>query len=91
MKFVAIDVEGCAGSKADETTGVDPGLFYLLYEAEPSYPIEPGVKEPSLHKTALAPGRCARGWITFEIPQTATAKYVYLKTAGARVAWILSK
>jgi hypothetical protein len=89
MKFVAIDVEGCAGSNADETTGIDPGLFYLLYQAEPSYPIDPGVKEPSLHKTVLAPGRCARGWITFEIPTTATSKYVYLKTAGARVAWIL--
>ena len=90
-KFVAIDVEGCAGSKADATTGVDPGLFYLLYSAEPTTPVEPGVKKPALHKTALAAGRCARGWITFEIPEAATPKYAFIKTAGARIAWILTK
>ena len=89
-KFVAIDAEGCAGSEADETTGIDPLLFYLQFQAQPYYPLPTGVKEPVLHQTALARGRCARGWITFEIPEGVTPQYAFFRTAGARQAWLLA-
>ncbi|MFY9589069.1 MAG: hypothetical protein WAT66_16640 [Actinomycetota bacterium] len=88
-KFVAIDAEGCAGENADEATGIDPLLFYLQYKADPYYPLNQGVKEPVLHQTALASGRCARGWITFEIPEDLKPQYAFFRTTG-RVAWLLT-
>jgi hypothetical protein len=90
MKFVAIDAEGCAGPNSDEKTGIDPVLFYLQYQAQPYYPLSAGVKQPVLHQTALARGRCARGWITFEIPETVTPQYAFFRSAAGRLAWLLT-
>ena len=88
LRFVAIDVEGCAGQKADENTGVDPLLFYLQIKAEPYYPVDQVVKEPALHKTVLAPGGCARGWVTFQIPIDSKPQYALFRST-ARIAWTL--
>jgi hypothetical protein len=90
QRFVAIDVEGCAGPSADANTGIEPLLFYLQFKSEPLYPIDPGVRQPALHKTVLAPGRCARGWVTFEIPQASKPQYAFFRSTK-RIAWILPK
>jgi hypothetical protein len=88
LRFVAIDVEGCAGKNADENTGIEPILFYLQIEAQPYYPVDQVVREPALHNTVLAPGRCARGWITFQIPSGGKPQYALFRSA-ARIAWVL--
>ena len=88
LRFVAIDVEGCAGQNADENTGIDPLLFYLQIKTEPYYPVDQVVREPALHKTVLAPGGCARGWVTFQIPIGSKPQYALFRSS-ARIAWTL--
>jgi hypothetical protein len=88
LRFVAIDVEGCAGKNADENTGVFPRLFYLQIERDPYYPVDQTVREPALHETVLAPGRCARGWVTFQIPIGKNPQYAVFRST-ARIAWVL--
>jgi hypothetical protein len=88
LRFVAIDVEGCAGKNADENTGIDPLFFYLQIERDPYYPVDQVVREPALHKTVLAPGRCARGWITFQIPVGAKPAYAFFRSTE-RIGWAL--
>jgi len=87
-RFVAIDVEGCAGKNADQNTGIEPLLFYLQLRTEPIYPIDQVVKEPALHKTVLAPGGCARGWITFQVPISSKPEYAFFRSLS-RIAWVL--
>jgi hypothetical protein len=89
-RFVAIDVEGCAGAEADQDTGIEPLLFYLQLKSQPIYPIDQIVKEPALHKTALAPGRCARGWVTFQVPSESKPEYAFFRSLS-RIAWVLPK
>jgi hypothetical protein len=88
LRFVAIDAEGCAGKNADENTGIDPVNFYLQIKSEPYYPIDQVVREPALHKTVLAPGGCARGWITFQVPIGSKPQYAVFR-GTARIAWVL--
>jgi len=87
-RFVAIDVEGCAGTNADQNTGIEPLLFYVQLRGQPIYPIDQVVKEPALHKTALAPGRCARGWVTFQVPSESKPQYAFFRSLS-RIAWVL--
>jgi uncharacterized protein DUF4352 len=89
-RFVAIDVEGCAGTNADENTGIEPLLFYLQLRSQPIYPIDQVVKEPALHKTSLAPGRCARGWVTFQVPMGSKPEYAFFRSLS-RIAWVLPR
>jgi hypothetical protein len=88
FRFVAIDVEGCAGPNADANTGIDPAFFYLQLKAEPYYPTSPGVREPILHNTVLAPGGCARGWVSFEVPESSKPQYAFFRSSK-RIAWVL--
>ena len=85
--FVAVDAEGCAGPTADEKTGISPQLFYLQIGRIPYYPVDP-VRQPALHTTALAPGGCTRGWITFEIPPNKKPEFVLFKSTRV-TAWRL--
>ena len=87
-KFVAADVEGCAGAKADQSTGLQPESFYLQVGDTAYHPVVPGVRKPELHQTVLAPGRCVRGWVTFQIPRSAKAQYLFVRTVP-RIAWKL--
>jgi len=78
--FVAFDVEGCAGAHADANTGITTAAFYLQLDLKhPPYNAVQPVKVPALHDTALAPGRCARGWITFEIPATPRPQFILFR------------
>jgi len=85
-KFVAFDVEGCAGAKADSQTGLQPESFYLQIGDAAYHPTVPGVRKPALHATVLAPGKCVRGWVTFQIPTAAKPQYLFVRTTP-RIAW----
>ncbi len=89
-RFVAIDVEGCAGKHADENTGIEPAVFYLQIGRKTYYPVDPGVREPALHKTVLAPGRCARGWVTIEIPEGGKPQLAFYRGL-TRIGWVLPR
>lgn len=87
--FIAFDIEGCAGPNADQNTGITAGLFYLQIDPKhpPYAPVDP-VRQPALHDTALAPGRCARGWVTFEVPKDLKPAYILFR-GPPRTAWHL--
>lgn len=84
--FAAADVEACAGSKADSTTGITPTAFHLEIGHFTAHPATAAAKEPALATTPLKAGQCARGWITFEVPQGAKVAYVIF-TGSKVVAW----
>lgn len=89
--FVAFDVEGCAGPNADQNTGITTGLFYVQLDLKhPPYNAVAPVKQPALHDTALAPGRCARGWITFEVPANLLPEDILFR-GSPPTAWRLPK
>jgi len=87
-KFVAVDVEACGGPKADAHTGIQPEAFYLQVGTAAYHPLTTGVRAPALHQTVLAPGRCARGWVTFQIPIAQKPQYLFVRTTP-RIAWKL--
>lgn len=87
--FIAFDIEGCAGPNADKNTGVTPGLFYLQIGPYAYNPVDP-VQQPALHDTVLAPNRCARGWVTFEIPKAEKPQFILFR-GNPRTAWRLPR
>lgn len=85
--YAAADVEACAGDDADDA-GVAPQFFHVeLRDHSALRPIQP-VKQPALQPTELAPGRCARGWISFSLPRT-LEPIVFALRSSSEVAWRL--
>jgi hypothetical protein len=64
--FFAVDVEGCAGSKA-VVAGINPFEFELVMADNTRARDSAGTKAPELHVAAQPAGTCNRGWITFEV------------------------
>ncbi len=83
--FADIDAEGCAGPSAGPNTGIGPQFFYLQLGQSAYHPVGTS-KEPALRATKLAPGQCARGWVTFEIPQGAKPQYAIFNSSKV-IAW----
>lgn len=81
--FADIDAEGCAGADAGPNAGVGPQAFRLQVGQSAYYPVGTS-KEPALRATKLAAGQCARGWVTFELPQGAKPQYALFE--GSKVA-----
>lgn len=72
-KYGAADVEACAESKAGSINPFD----FTLQMAD-NRRIEHGIggPEPALHHTELPPGDCARGYVTFDVPDAGTPAYL---------------
>ncbi len=85
--FADIDAEGCAGPSAGPNTGIGPQFFYLQIGQSAYHPVGTA-KEPALRATKLASGQCARGWVTFEIPQGAKPQYAIFNSSKV-IAWQL--
>ena len=85
--FADIDAEGCAGPNAGPNTGIGPQFFYLQVDQSAYHPVGTS-KEPALRATRLAPGQCARGWVTFELPQGAKPQYAIFNSSKV-IAWQL--
>jgi len=83
--FADIDAEGCAGANAGPNTGIGPQAFYLQIGQSAYHPVGTS-KEPALRPTRLAAGQCARGWVTFEIPDGAKPQYAIFNSSKV-VAW----
>jgi hypothetical protein len=86
--YAAADLEACAGAAAEQDVGVAPGMFRVeLADKTPWPPVQPA-KQPALQPTELAPGRCARGWVTFSLPKNVSPLLVTMRTS-TDVAWRL--
>jgi uncharacterized protein DUF4352 len=84
--FAAADVEACGGPTADSRTGITPAAFHLEIGHFSIHPAAVDAREPGLASTPLSPGKCVRGWITFEVP--GGSKVAYVIFAGSKVvAW----
>lgn len=74
--FAAADVEACGGPHADATTGITPARIHLQVGRYSIPPSATPQRQPALRDSPLPPGRCVRGWVTFELPQGARPAYV---------------
>lgn len=83
--FVAADVEACAGADADVMTGVS-ALFFSVETDVRFYPPGPLVRHPDLHDAMLAPNGCARGWVTFLIPEKERLASVWFQ-GSSNIEW----
>lgn len=88
-QFVAIDVEGCAGAKA-QSVGVFSQSFALAMADNTR--ITPGIilgKEPSLTSGAQPAGTCNRGWVNYEIAASAKPAAVLYTGFATAVRWVV--
>lgn len=87
FRFVAIQVEVCAGSEALASA---PGHWQLEMPDSSRYlPVTP-VALPNIESTTLASNDCNSGWITFETPVTDNPAYVLMSNPShetIRYAW----
>lgn len=94
--IAAADVGACASSSTTVVTqgpgvvvhaGISPQFFSVqlddgtIQEAQ-----NPGVKDPALAAKLLQPGECARGWVTFHIPEQRKVAYVLFRSLSV-VKW----
>jgi hypothetical protein len=89
--IAAADVEACAPAKSPPSTLVRPGVSPLLFVLQLSdgtvlETTAVGMKQPVLPQEALAPAQCARGWVSFKVPEQQKAAYVVLRSASV-VRW----
>jgi hypothetical protein len=76
-KFVAIDVEGCAGSGLGDGEGsLNPFDFSLQMPDNTRIGPTMPVVDPALHHADLLPGECVRGLVSFQVPKGQRPSYV---------------
>lgn len=91
--LVAVDVEACAGpNPTGGTASVNPLFFTLrMTDNTTASPDLIGQRKPELATQDLGPSQCGRGWVTFDVPQGETPKYLVVAVAGnAPILWSLS-
>ena len=87
-EFSVIDAEACAGTAQ---MSINPFSFGL--QMPDNSRVNSGISalDPSLHAASLAPGDCARGYVTFEIPQGQAPNFVLFDQSNAPpVKWSVS-
>jgi hypothetical protein len=83
--FGAADIEACAGPTADANTGISTARFHLQigkFTLRASAP----AKQPALVDAVLAPNQCARGWLTFELPQGTKPGFIVFQSTKV-IGW----
>jgi hypothetical protein len=48
-----------------------------------------GGRQPALTATSVAPGECARGWLTFDVPAGQTPRYLVFSSSST-IYWALT-
>jgi opacity protein-like surface antigen len=92
MRWMAVDVEACAGPDAKDFS-VNPFEFEL--QLADNTRAEPNMlgKDPSLNHTELSAGDCVRGFVSYEVPNGKNpVKFIYNEMSffgGAKVKWAL--
>lgn len=77
----AVDVQACAGPNAASYNE----LYFALQMADNTKADADllGQKSPRLGSGVLAPGQCARGWVTFDVPTGAVPTQLILNPLGS--------
>jgi hypothetical protein len=97
-EFLAIDVEVCASENPEsQLSSINPFYFILQLtdntRAKPTMNKTPiskkPLKEPLLEVVDLFPDDCARGWVTFPIPEGKQLKFVVLKHPRWITRWAI--
>src|SRR5690242_4303539 len=72
---VTADVEVCAGPEAPASSFAFPSYFQVRFADGGAIGSYGSKKQPTLERTSLKPGQCARGWLDFAVTsgQTPTA------------------
>ena len=83
--FGAADIEACAGPNADANTGISTVRFHLQIGKFTLRPTTP-IKQPALVDAVLAPNQCARGWLTFELPQGSKPGFIIFQSTKV-IGW----
>ena len=89
----AADIGACAAASPPRPgatqAAVSPKLFRVELADGTLQPSAPAVKQPALPDQVLAPGACARGWVSFRLPEQIRASFVVLRSLSA-VRWRIS-
>ena len=85
FNFSSIDVQHCAGPGGDR---FGPNRFDWELAMPDNTRLRAGtnVTEPQLASSPLGPGDCIRGWVSFEVPQSATPSHVVYKSVSTGAA-----
>jgi len=67
VSSVSADVEVCAGPKAPADTFAFPSFFQVHFADGGAIGSYGSKKQPTLERTPLKPGQCARGWLDFAV------------------------
>jgi hypothetical protein len=67
MNSVSAEVEICAGPNAPANTFAFPSFFQVHFADGGAIGSYGSRKQPTLERTPLKPGQCARGWLDFAV------------------------
>jgi hypothetical protein len=85
QEFAAVEAEVCAGRRS--VPRVSPDSFKVeLTDGSRRGRIYFGPKEPQLADTSLPTGQCARGWISFEVPEGKRPAFVVFQGSSV-IRW----
>ncbi len=97
-EFLAIDVEACANENPESQLSSSNPFYFSLQltdntRAKPTMKKTPiskkPLKEPLLGIVDLFPGDCARGWVTFPIPEGKQLKFVVFSPSQWKTRWAI--
>jgi hypothetical protein len=85
MKYIAVDVRGCAGPNEQNLT-FQPSYFLLRLDDGTVHDPGPGTKKPSLDGGKMPPGKCLSGWVTYTVKDgSLPAAVIY--DGSSRLTW----
>jgi hypothetical protein len=82
--YASIQVQECAGGHTLDANAAD---WHALLPDTTSLDESGGFREPHLTLTTLNPGRCERGWVTFQVPNGVQITGVHYDGDGASLDW----
>jgi hypothetical protein len=87
ISSVTADVEVCAGPNAPANSFAFPSFFQLHFADGGAIAPYGSKKQPTLERTPLKPGQCARGWLNFAVTSGQKPTVIrYHETSSAKTA-----
>jgi len=85
MKYIAVEVRGCAGPNEKNLT-FQPSYFLLRLDDGTVHDPGPGTKKPSLDGGKMPPGKCLSGWVTYTVKDGSLPTAV-IYDGSTRLTW----
>ncbi len=85
MKYIAVEVRGCAGPNEKNLT-FQPSYFLLRLDDGTVHDPGPGTKKPSLEGGKMTPGKCLSGWVTYTVKDGSLPTAV-IYDGSSRLTW----